>query len=61
MWQLEKKKSAIVLDNGTNCERRRNGLDPSAYVASLAIPSWNQILGFLESMRRLREASSFAA
>ena len=30
-------------------------------VASLSIPSWNQIAGFLESMRRLRESAGFAA
>ena len=30
-------------------------------LASLSIPSWNQIAGFLESMRQLREAAGFAA
>jgi len=29
-------------------------------VASLTVPSWNQIAGFLESMRRLRDHSGFA-
>ena len=29
-------------------------------LASLSIPSWNQIAGFLESMRRLRESAGFA-
>jgi hypothetical protein len=29
-------------------------------VASLSIPSWNQIAGFLESMRRLRDSAGFA-
>ena len=30
-------------------------------LASLSIPSWNQIAGFLESMRQLRESPGFAA
>ena len=30
-------------------------------VASLSIPSWNQVAGFLESMRQLRDAPGFAA
>ena len=30
-------------------------------VASLAPPSWNQIAGFLETMRRLRDSSGFVA
>jgi hypothetical protein len=30
-------------------------------MASLSIPSWNQIAGFLESMRQLRESARFAA
>ncbi len=30
-------------------------------LASLSIPSWNQIAGFLESMRQPRDASGFAA
>jgi hypothetical protein len=30
-------------------------------VASPSIPSWNQIAGFLESMRRLRDSTGFAA
>ena len=29
-------------------------------LASLSISSWNQIAGFLESMRQLRESSGFA-
>lgn len=30
-------------------------------MASLSIPSWNQIAGFLDSMRQLRDSSGFAA
>jgi hypothetical protein len=30
-------------------------------VASPSLPSWNQIAGFLESMRRLLDSSGFAA
>jgi hypothetical protein len=30
-------------------------------LASPSIPSWNQIARFLESMRRLRDSSGFAA
>ena len=30
-------------------------------MASLSIPSWNQIAGFLEAMRQLRDSSGFAA
>jgi hypothetical protein len=30
-------------------------------LASLGTPSWNQIVGFLESMRQLRDSSGFAA
>ena len=37
------------------------GLAPIPVVASLSIPSWNQIAGFLESMRQLRDSSGFAA
>ena len=37
------------------------GLAPTHVVASLSIPSWNQIARFLESMRQLRESSGFAA
>jgi len=37
------------------------GLAPIHVVASLSIPSWNQIAGFLESMRQLRDSSGFAA
>ena len=30
-------------------------------VASQGIPSWNQTVGFLESMQRLRDSAGFAA
>ena len=30
-------------------------------LASLSIPSWNQIAGFLDSMRQLRDGSGLAA
>ena len=30
-------------------------------MASLSIPSWNQIASFLESMRQLRDSPGFAA
>ena len=37
------------------------GLAEIQQVASPSIPSWNQIAGFLDSMRRLRDSSGFAA
>ena len=36
-------------------------VDLPTKVASPSIPSWNQIAEFLESMRRLRDSTGFAA
>ena len=38
-----------------------DGLTPPIWMASLSIPSCNQIASFLESMRQLRDSTGFAA
>ena len=47
--------------SGTGTMRPVLGAELVRKWASQSVPSWNQIAGFLESMRRLRDSADFAA